>query len=123
MAIKKIFLTNFILIMVLLAAPTYTLAVQCTGKVQQLMLVTTASDHVVIAIGNEHWSTGSMRFCSMSGVRNNISPEQCRALYSMLLGAQLTGKNVTVQHSADTCDPIASWDTPNPFPYHINIRD
>lgn len=80
--------------------------IECTGSVTGL---TMAPNGQVYMQQFKNWDW--MRVCSVSERLNNTDPEACKAIYSLLLTAQMTQKSVTFWFSQGGCasESQSSW--------------
>ena len=67
-------------------------AYTCSGKVKGVSIEAKTGDVLVESIGPLSWP----RLCKVDSEYDGISPEACRIVYSTLLTAQSTGKDVTL---------------------------
>lgn len=83
------------------AAAQYT----CTGTVVGLVV----SPSGIVSgqsIGGLPWQS----ICQLGSAANGVSPDACKAVYAMLLSAQISGKTVTFWFSdAGTCSTHYAW--------------
>jgi len=64
----------------------------CSGPVTGVAIEPATGDLIPETAGGLSWP----RMCSVSVDKNGISTESCKVIYSTLLTAQTTGKNVTL---------------------------
>ncbi|NRF28259.1 hypothetical protein [Vibrio coralliilyticus] len=98
---KKIILT-----LMLFSFSTYSFAYTCAGNVKGVSIEPTTGDVLVEKIGPLTWP----RLCSVSNERNGVSTEACKAVYSTLLTAQASNKQVTLWfRDSKSCEEQVSW--------------
>ncbi len=78
----------------------------CVGKLGNLSVKRSGT---VLASGPG--GLPSVYICSLDSPQNNISTETCKAIYSTLLSAKVSDKEVNMTFSPDitSCSEIASW--------------
>lgn len=81
-----------ILFLVLLSFNVQASKYTCSGKVVGVSIEAKTGDVIVEKIGPLSWP----RLCKVDNEYNNISAEACRVIYSTLLTAQTTNKDVTL---------------------------
>jgi hypothetical protein len=89
-------------------APTAWSSYSCTGHVKDVAIEATSGDVFVDSLGALSWP----RLCSVRAAVGNISPEACRAVYSTLLVAQMSGKQVELTSSStavSSCAAHPAW--------------
>ena len=82
-------------------------AYDCVGKVNNV--VVNPGGVITLSFGNINW----VYLCSVSQPYNGVAPEACKAMYSMLLAAKLSDRNVQLWFSdtSNNCTNSAhpSW--------------
>ena len=101
----------------LASAPSFSAQYTCTGLVIDLALNPAGLVQANTGYGNHY-------LCSIGSVFNGITPEVCKAWYSMLTTAKVTGATVTqwydtTQGTALNCSQLQNWAAPSPIPYRI----
>lgn len=81
-----------ILFLSILFSSTAAFAYTCAGKVSGVSIEATSGHVLVEKIGPLSWP----RLCSVDREYNGISPEACRTVYSTLLTAQTTQRDVVL---------------------------
>lgn len=64
----------------------------CEGPVSQPAIEANTGDVFAAAIGPLRWA----RLCNVNNTANNISPAACKVVYTTLVTASVSGKNVHV---------------------------
>ncbi len=87
------------------AFATYT----CTGKVSGVTINPSQGRVLVESVGGLVW----VELCSVEKIFNNINPETCKQIYSLLLTAQTAKKEVMFwfndENSGMNCSNHPSW--------------
>ncbi len=92
----------------------------CTGKIERLGLSPSNGDvHIQIQP-----STGIFRICNFDSATGGISTDSCKSMYSTLLAARVSEKNVSFHftESVGTCASLGSWEYPSSAPYFFEIE-
>ncbi len=82
--------------------------VNCTGVPKEVKIWGDEMAWVAVSL---RYKPGPFLVCSMNKVHGNKTPEQCKGMYSMLLGAALTSRQVSLNYSnLNDCSevPVAS---------------
>lgn len=81
--------------------------VDCAGTVDNLSLQMDTSGTVTLSLSGGPAYT---YLCNVDGVRNNVSPTVCRAMYATLATAKATGKKVSIRfYDYASCSAIPAW--------------
>jgi hypothetical protein len=101
-------LNRYSLAVVLLLLPGISSATnfECTGPVSGVT-VTPQGGVIVDILQNWRWQT----ICNLESTSNGVSPGTCKAIYSLLLTAQTTKRNVRLWFSSGDCSAASqtSW--------------
>ena len=105
---KKWFCVVALLTVAALALPAYANNYGCTGTVTMVFL---NSSGVVVVQGPG--GVPPVGICTVNGGSGAFSADACRAVYSMLLAAKLSGQNVQLNFSDNlTCSTQPAWGGP-----------
>jgi len=84
------------------ASATYT----CIGPVKGLTISPKSGQVLAENISGIEWPV----LCNINVVENGVTPESCKNIYSMLLTAQVSKKNVTLWfNDEETCLSHPAW--------------
>lgn len=102
---KKIIYTFLLLI----SFSSYVNAYECTGKVNNVVI--NPAGIVTLSFGNINW----VYLCSVSESYNGVTPESCKAMFSLLIAAKLSDRNITMWFSDDSANCTntkhTAWET------------
>ena len=87
----------------------------CAGKMLRVALSPSGTVQV-------HNGYGTHYLCEIDGNSVGFTPESCKAVFSMLLAAKLSGEVVTFYYRTGnytSCADLPNWAAPDPKPYHI----
>ncbi|PNM49122.1 hypothetical protein AL535_005975 [Vibrio cholerae] len=92
--------------------------VQCSGKVNTILQYANGSVNIHTTYRNEY-----TYICNTETRWNNISPEACRAMLSIVLSAQASDKNIQIYYSGNqfTCQSIPHYAN-SPAPVYVGIE-
>lgn len=81
--------------------------VDCTGEVTNLSLQLDDAGTVTLSLAG---GPTNVYLCNVDGIRNGVSPTVCRAMYSTLTTAKVTGRKMKIRfYSHSDCSTIPSW--------------
>ncbi|USH03689.1 hypothetical protein K6Q96_06765 [Grimontia kaedaensis] len=88
----------------------------CKGKIETLAV---GRGSVLLISGPG--GLPSTYLCDLSEKQNNVDPEACRAIYSLLLAAKAQDKsvNITFNPNIKSCSGVASWNWARDFNWAI----
>lgn len=96
---------------------TATASITCTGNIERLAL----SINGLVQVDYGH---GVHYVCRLTSVYNTVEPEACRALYSMLLAAELSNREVFFNYNTyAACADLPDWAAPSPASHHFGVKD
>jgi len=102
------YLASFLFLISFSLSPNVYATYSCSGVVKGVTIAPTGQVFAE-SIGSISWP----RMCSVSETFNGVSPEACRAVFSTLLTAQATGKEVSLSFDDDagggTCTSHPAW--------------
>lgn len=88
-------------------AQTVKADVDCSGKVQHLSLALTTTGVVTVALEG---GPTMVYLCAIDGpVYNGVSSEVCKAMYSTLMAAKLSGKKVLIRFYGQNSCALPGW--------------
>ena len=99
---------KYILASVLFISSSYanTTNYQCEGQVTGLVIEPSTGELFAEKVGPLSWP----RFCSVAKQLNGISPETCKVVYSTLLAAQTSNKEVKLWFKGSgNCEEHVAW--------------
>ncbi len=101
----RIIITAVLLLLTSSAQATYT----CTGQVSGIVIDPKTGRLMVKTIAGISWP----HLCSVSATYNGVDVDTCKQIYSLLLTAEISKKDVTMWFDDDTqrgsCESHAPW--------------